>query len=161
MWKFPSHGGHGMLWRCSMAVEWVLCGWCIPPPGRLAGEDELPLRKEQRMCGIVGFLDKTHNAHAAVGSVLCAMLRALGCRGPDSAGVALYGNGQAGDLVLQIKLGERGDFEAKSQEIVARVQRLGTLRERSRTAEYLRLVLSDTDDPLQMERLIEAADDHV
>jgi len=51
------------------------------------------------MCGIVGFLDKTHNAHAAVGSVLFAMLRALRCRGPDSAGVALYGSGHAGDLV--------------------------------------------------------------
>jgi methylamine---glutamate N-methyltransferase subunit A len=110
------------------------------------------------MCGIVGFLDKTHNAHAAVGSVLFAMLQALGCRGPDSAGVALYGSGRAGDLVLQIKLGEREDFEAKSQEIVARVQRLGTLRDRSRTAEYLRLVLSDADDPLQVERLIEADD---
>jgi asparagine synthetase B (glutamine-hydrolysing) len=40
------------------------------------------------MCGIVGFLDKTHNTHAVVGSVLCDMLRALGCRGPHSAGVA-------------------------------------------------------------------------
>jgi len=75
--------------------------------------------------------------------------------------VALYGSGEAGDLVLQIKLGERGDFEARSQEIVARVQGLGTLRERSRTAAYLRLVLSDADDPRQVERLIEADDHHV
>ena len=109
------------------------------------------------MCGIVGFLDKTHNAHAAIGSMLCEMLQALGCRGPDSAGVALYGSGQAGELVLQIKLGEGGDCEAKSQEIVARAQHLGTLRDRSRTAEYLRLVLSDADDPLQVARLIEAS----
>ena len=113
------------------------------------------------MCGIVGFLDKTHNAHAAVGSALFAMLQALGCRGPDSAGVALDGNGQAGELVLQIKLGEHGDFEAESQEIVTRVQRLGTLRDRSSTAEYLRLVLGDANDPLQVERLIEADDNHV
>lgn len=113
------------------------------------------------MCGIVGFLDKTRNAHAAVGSVLFAMLRALRCRGPDSAGVALYGSGHAGDLVLQIKLGERGDFEAKSQEIIQRVQRLGTLRDHSSTGEYLRLVLSDASDPLQVERLVEADDDHV
>jgi methylamine---glutamate N-methyltransferase subunit A len=111
------------------------------------------------MCGIVGFLDKTHNAHAAVGSALCDMLRALGCRGPDSAGVALYGSGEAGDLVLQIKLGECGNFEVKSQEIVARVQRLGTLRDCTRTAAYLRLVLRYTGDPQQVERLIEA-DDH-
>jgi glutamate synthase domain-containing protein 1 len=113
------------------------------------------------MCGIVGFLDKTHNAGAAVGGVLFEMLKALGCRGPDSAGVALYGSGHEEELVLQIKLGEHGDFEAKSQEIAARVQRLATLRDHTRTAAYLRLVLSDTGDPRQVERLIEADDDDI
>src|SRR5919109_3043456 len=113
------------------------------------------------MCGIVGFLDKTNNARAAVGDVLFEMLKALGCRGPDSAGVALYGSGQAGALVLQIKLGEHGDLEAKSQEIAARVQRIGMLHDRTRTAAYLRLVLSDIGDPRQVERLIEADDDDI
>src|SRR5262245_3445457 len=43
------------------------------------------------MCGIVGYLDK-RGGERPVGAVLRAMLKALGCRGPDSAGVALFGN---------------------------------------------------------------------
>jgi glutamate synthase domain-containing protein 1 len=42
------------------------------------------------MCGIIGFLDK-RGPDAPVGAALLAMLRALGRRGPDSTGVALYG----------------------------------------------------------------------
>jgi methylamine---glutamate N-methyltransferase subunit A len=42
------------------------------------------------MCGIVGFWDKSSD-NAATGQVMLTMLSALGCRGPDSAGVALIG----------------------------------------------------------------------
>src|SRR5262245_27025301 len=89
------------------------------------------------MCAIVGFLDKTNNTHADVAGVLCEMYKALGWQGRDSAGVALYESGHAGALVLQIKLGEHGDLEARSQEISPRVHRLRTLRDRTRTAVYL------------------------
>lgn len=41
------------------------------------------------MCGIIGFLDK--RGEQPVGRTLLAMLEALGCRGPDSAGVAVFG----------------------------------------------------------------------
>jgi glutamate synthase domain-containing protein 1 len=41
------------------------------------------------MCGIVAYLDK-HRSEDPVGQVLLNMLRALACRGPDSAGVALF-----------------------------------------------------------------------
>jgi glutamine phosphoribosylpyrophosphate amidotransferase len=48
------------------------------------------------MCGIVGFLDRrSGEAGAATGRVVLTMLRALACRGPDSAGVAVIG--EAGD----------------------------------------------------------------
>jgi glutamate synthase domain-containing protein 1 len=43
------------------------------------------------MCGIVGFLDKRGGHDRPVGRTLLAMLQALGCRGPDSAGVAVFG----------------------------------------------------------------------
>lgn len=43
------------------------------------------------MCGIVGFLDRSGSATASAGRVTIAMLRALGCRGPDSAGLAVIG----------------------------------------------------------------------
>jgi methylamine---glutamate N-methyltransferase subunit A len=43
------------------------------------------------MCGIVGFLDKREQADFPLGRTLLTMLQALACRGPDSAGVALFG----------------------------------------------------------------------
>lgn len=43
------------------------------------------------MCGIVGYLDKKSDPDFPIGRTLLGMLQALSCRGPDSAGVALYG----------------------------------------------------------------------
>jgi glutamate synthase domain-containing protein 1 len=42
------------------------------------------------MCGIVGFLDKRGGQREPIGRTLLAMLQALSCRGPDSAGVAVF-----------------------------------------------------------------------
>jgi len=42
------------------------------------------------MCGIVGFLDKRGGQEQPIGGKLLSMLRALSCRGPDSAGVAVF-----------------------------------------------------------------------
>src|SRR5690242_18180085 len=42
------------------------------------------------MCGIVGFLAKRPGLENPVGRTLLAMLQALSCRGPDSAGVAVF-----------------------------------------------------------------------
>jgi methylamine---glutamate N-methyltransferase subunit A len=111
------------------------------------------------MCGIVGFLDKTHNRQAPVGLTIFNMLQALGCRGPDSAGVALYSQQHDGDLVLRVKLGEQGDFAARSKHIAERLQAAGcTLGEVSTTAAYLRLVIETPPGDLrQLECLIESA----
>ncbi|HMC64858.1 MAG TPA: hypothetical protein VKI65_07950, partial [Gemmataceae bacterium] len=43
------------------------------------------------MCGIIGFLDKRGGTERPIGGTLLNMLQALGCRGPDSAGVAIFG----------------------------------------------------------------------
>jgi glutamate synthase domain-containing protein 1 len=43
------------------------------------------------MCGIIGYLDKRPGQEHAIGRTLRTMLQALSCRGPDSAGVALFG----------------------------------------------------------------------
>jgi glutamate synthase domain-containing protein 1 len=110
------------------------------------------------MCGIAGYLDKTKNEQAPIGLTIYNMLQALGSRGPDSAGVALYSNQHDGDLVLRIKLGEDSDLAERSRRIAARVQAAGcTLGEVATTAQYLRLVLDQPPgDPRQLERLIEA-----
>src|SRR5262245_45606229 len=47
-------------------------------------------RRTETMCGIVGFLDKRGGTGHPVGRTILTMLQALGCRGPDSAGVALF-----------------------------------------------------------------------
>src|SRR5262245_28280357 len=58
-----------------------------------------------RMCGIIGFINKRWDEERPAGAALLAMLRALSCRGPDSAGVALYGPPQP-FWVVQVKLPE-------------------------------------------------------
>src|SRR5262249_33702718 len=42
------------------------------------------------MCGIVGYLAKRPGFEHPIGQTLLAMLQALSCRGPDSAGVAIF-----------------------------------------------------------------------
>jgi len=106
------------------------------------------------MCGIVGFLDKTGNNRVPVGETLLQMLKALGRRGPDSAGVAIYGNQRNGSLVLRVKLGERGTFEERAKYVIEQVRSQGTLEEATTTAEYLRLVMDYRGDLQELERLI-------
>jgi glutamate synthase domain-containing protein 1 len=54
------------------------------------------------MCGIVGFLDKRGGYDRPIGRTILAMLQALSCRGPDSAGVALFG--PPGDPQLRLSV---------------------------------------------------------
>lgn len=57
------------------------------------------------MCGIVGFVDRLDRSPSITGRVLHAMLEALGCRGPDSAGAALIrgvGETSAGEWSVRL-----------------------------------------------------------
>jgi glutamate synthase domain-containing protein 1 len=54
------------------------------------------------MCGIVGFLSKREDPEYPLGQTLLDMLQALSCRGPDSAGVALFG--AAGETRLRLSV---------------------------------------------------------
>jgi glutamate synthase domain-containing protein 1 len=56
------------------------------------------------MCGIAGYFRK-NTSGATTGSVLLEMLRALALRGPDSAGVAMYGQ-PSREWIFRIKAGE-------------------------------------------------------
>ena len=113
------------------------------------------------MCGIVGFLDKTKNEKSEIGQIILKMLMALDGRGPDSAGVALYGNRCNGNMVLRIKLGEKGNFEGKGDAIAEQVQALGTVDEATTTAEYLRLVMNYQEDVRDLEHFIESVDEDI
>jgi glutamate synthase domain-containing protein 1 len=97
------------------------------------------------MCGIVGYLDKTGAEGGNIGSVLLGMLNALACRGPDSAGVALFGARQPGWLVAQVKLGDNGNGTARAGEVKIVAEKFGG-REFTQTGAYLRFVFGETDD---------------
>src|SRR5579872_2897601 len=107
------------------------------------------------MCAILGFLDKAGGSTAPIGQVLLRMLLAVGCRGPDSTGVAIWGGDKHG-LVLQVKLGEHGDFAARAAGLLERVDALVRVREHAVTDAYLRLVIDDQAEP---ERIVETIED--
>ncbi len=108
------------------------------------------------MCGIAGYLEKS-GAGVELGQIILRMLEALGCRGPDSAGVALYTGRSGGDLVLRIKLGEDGHPEGYVPRVVEQAAKSRQVLRAEQTAEYLRLVVDRAEDPRGLERAIESA----
>ena len=59
------------------------------------------------MCGIAGFFDKGRNGQTCgVGRILLNMLNGLACRGPDSAGVAIFASDGDDRTILRIKMGD-------------------------------------------------------
>jgi methylamine---glutamate N-methyltransferase subunit A len=97
------------------------------------------------MCGIVGYLNKVGTEENPIGNILLAMLNSLACRGPDSAGVALFGESRPHQLVAQVKLGENGDGRERAGEIRTIVEKFGA-RDFTQTGAYLRFVFTETDD---------------
>lgn len=78
------------------------------------------------MCGIVGFLNKAESKEeACLGRVLLDMLNAVACRGPDSAGVALFRLSTDGRFVVSVKLGDCGGFQARAGRLSGLLQSLG------------------------------------
>jgi len=108
------------------------------------------------MCGIVGYLDKTAAGDGNIGSVLLAMLNALACRGPDSAGVALFGDHPPHQFVAQVKLGDNGDDAGRAREIRVIAEKFGA-HEFAQTGAYLRFVFGETDNLKPFITEIEAA----
>lgn len=96
------------------------------------------------MCGIAGFLDTSDDRDAPTGAALLRMLSALGCRGPDSAGIALWGRGGA-DLLVRVKLGDGGDLEARRREVLRQARRVTRVRASTRQGSLLRLVVAKAE----------------
>ena len=95
------------------------------------------------MCGIVGFLDKSpNNKHETLGLTLLKMLEALACRGPDSAGVALFGPSTNGRFVVRVKLGDRGNLDQRAYQLASLLKPFGVdERQFSTLAAYARFVV--------------------
>jgi glutamate synthase domain-containing protein 1 len=97
------------------------------------------------MCGIVGYFDKTGAENQSIGKVLLGMLEALACRGPDSAGVALFGIPRACQLVARVKLGNNGDSVSRTSEVKAIAQKFGA-QEFAQNGAYLRFTFPENGD---------------
>src|SRR4051794_30555759 len=110
------------------------------------------------MCGIVGFFEKNGGGQDDVGQTILNMLRALGCRGPDSAGVALYGATNASQFVVRVKLGDDGDRDAQAHQISARLESFGSVRHFSIIGAYARLVIAADTDLKRLVGFIESID---
>jgi len=105
------------------------------------------------MCGIIGFLEKGARGGVKLGQSLLAMLQALSCRGPDSAGVAVFGPSSP-YWILQIKLPESHDVQRTATTI------LDTVRGQARVALHhvvgacLRLEVDGSVDPVELENAL-------
>ncbi len=109
------------------------------------------------MCGIVGFFAK-HGEHAEIGRTVLGMLRALGCRGPDSAGVALFGVPDDGNFAVRVKLGDAGYLAGKARQLAECLESSEGCRQFSTTAAYARFIASGTTDLNSLAASIESLD---
>jgi len=106
------------------------------------------------MCGIVGYLDKAGAADVPVGGKLLAMLTALGCRGPDSAGVAIWG-APADGLIVRVKAGDRGEVEPFRRAIVNTARKLGRVQRVLTQGRLIRFEIAKAD-PAELQAALEA-----
>jgi methylamine---glutamate N-methyltransferase subunit A len=63
------------------------------------------------MCGIAGVFLKDRKLASDLGAMLAGMLSALGDRGPDSAGFAVYGEEAVGQVKFTVRAPDRYDFD--------------------------------------------------
>jgi glutamate synthase domain-containing protein 1 len=104
------------------------------------------------MCGIIGFLDKT-GSRQPIGHTLLGMLQALSCRGPDSAGVAVYG-APSSSWVLQVKLPEKEDSARAVTAILDTVRGLTGVIRHQAVGSYVRLEVDGKIEAAELEDVL-------
>jgi glutamate synthase domain-containing protein 1 len=99
------------------------------------------------MCGIVGYLNRSGSgAGAPIGSILLGMLKSLDCRGPDSAGVAIFGPTRTPNLKLRIKLNGASDLQDSADRARGIVSRRLPVLDAAVVHEYLQLLVGPVED---------------
>lgn len=115
------------------------------------------------MCGIIGYLERRPHPGASVGRLAHEMLSALGRRGPDSAGVALYDKVAGDTLRVRIALpaGALGGgglpAETAREALAAAVAAQAPLLDASISGPEIELWVGESADVSGLERAIEAA----
>jgi glutamate synthase domain-containing protein 1 len=101
------------------------------------------------MCGIAGLFVKDRKLEPALGALLSQMTSTLCSRGPDSAGFAIYGDGQAGRTKLTIA----GPTPAYDIETAAKQLRDAIAPKASLSIHYSHAVLVLTSDQVRRARI--------
>jgi len=83
--------------------------------------------KGQAMCGIVGLFLKDERLQPQLGALLTDMLVTMSDRGPDSAGLAVYRAGDAGQMKITVQSDQPDvDFDGLADALGAEVTRCDT-----------------------------------
>jgi glutamate synthase domain-containing protein 1 len=107
------------------------------------------------MCGIVGYFDKAA-AGGPIGDKVLSMLTALGCRGPDSAGVAIWDRPSDG-MTVRVKLGDGEPPASRAREVLRRARALGRVEKVATRGELLGFEVAKAD-AAELAAQIEAVD---
>jgi glutamate synthase domain-containing protein 1 len=91
------------------------------------------------MCGIAGFLQKDPSEPPGAAPAILTMLQSLSRRGPDSAGVALYGTMVTDGYIVRAWYGDDEELGARAVEAA---RELWPVVAADQTDGYLRLVLT-------------------
>lgn len=124
----------------------------VPVKKRLPPQNTASILHEYQMCGIVGYWDKAGSEESALGSTVFKMIEALGCRGPDSAGVALFGAAVPDRVLVRVKLGDAASATA----VQSQAGSLGAAGF-TQTGPYLRFSISGTNDLQSLIAAVESA----
>ena len=96
------------------------------------------------MCGIAGFFEKRGAGSRKAAAAGFRMLSELGSRGPDSVGMAIYGDSTAGRYKVRVNLGAEGNAD----EVIAQAGKVleagGTIENLARSGDWITFDLPDT-----------------
>jgi methylamine---glutamate N-methyltransferase subunit A len=105
------------------------------------------------MCGIVGYFRKA-DSEGPIGEVMLRMITALGCRGPDSTGLALYGGKRRSGAVVRVKLADQAEPTRQATAILHALAGIGEIRASAVDDGVLRVELGNGAAATAVERAV-------
>jgi glutamate synthase domain-containing protein 1 len=105
------------------------------------------------MCGIVGYFRKV-DSEGPIGEVMLRMITALGCRGPDSTGLALYGGKRKAGAVVRVKLADDEEVATQAKAILVALETVAEVKTSALSDGVLRLELGNGASAPAVERAV-------
>ena len=105
------------------------------------------------MCGIVGYFRKA-GSEGPLGDVMLRMITALGCRGPDSTGLALYGGKRKTGAVVRVKLADDEVVATQAKAILHALEAVTEVKTSALSDGVLRLELANGASATAVERAV-------